>query len=269
MNTRITMGAALAAGLLAFAGCKQNQGGSQADASRQPQDRTAATTPGPDSGMARQGEPKSAASSELERAEQASRQAADDQKKAADRQGEVADAQKEMREAEEKRADAQQKAQQGQTESQQAQQQAQQSSQEAQQATASAQQTAEQQRQQAGSAQATAQRTAIGELVRADASEIVLRQQSGEPDLRLRVDPGTPVMVNGEQRSASDLQEGMQVRASYEDHQGQPKAVRIEAQPSSGAATRSESSSSSSTSPPPQGGSQEGSYSTGSSSSGR
>ena len=91
-----------------------------------------------------------------------------------------------------------------------------------------------QQEQQAAST-GQAQRTATGELVRADASEIVLRQEGGQPDLRLKVDAGTPVMVGGEQRSTSDLQEGMQVRASYEDQQGEPRALRIEAQESSGA----------------------------------
>jgi hypothetical protein len=95
----------------------------------------------------------------------------------------------------------------------------------------SAQQSRQSAQQQASSqGSSTAQRTVQGRLVRASQDEIVLRQGSGEPDLRLKVDPDTKVTVGGgQQGSITALQEGTQVRASYDESSGAPKAIKIEA----------------------------------------
>ncbi len=82
----------------------------------------------------------------------------------------------------------------------------------------------------AAGAEQTAQRTVTGRVVRAGQEEIVVRQGTGdEPDLRLKVGPQTKVTVDGRQRSVGDLQEGTQVRASYDESGGAPEATRIEA----------------------------------------
>jgi hypothetical protein len=57
----------------------------------------------------------------------------------------------------------------------------------------------------------------------------VRRQEGGLPDLRLKVDASTPVMLDGKQASVAELREGTQVRASYDEVNGERRAMRIEA----------------------------------------
>jgi colicin import membrane protein len=224
------------------------------------------------SGTAQQGtgstaeERSSQSSSAQQQAESANEQAADAQEKAAEEQGQVADAQKDVREAQQDLREAQGKAQEELNESQQAQQQARSSSQQAesenmtaqQQATAEAQRQAQETQQQAQNrvqdAQAAtekelsqrhettasaAQQTVNGQVVRASQDELVLRQQgTDQPDLRLKVDGQTPVMIDGQQKTITELQSGMEVRASYDASGAEPKAIRIEAQQGSGSAAQ-------------------------------
>lgn len=175
-------------------------------------------------------------------AEQASDRAAKAEKKAADERGDVAGAQKDVAEKQQELAKAQQKENKEMGEARGAEQQATQASRDAQQQSATAQQTtAEQGRQQAeaqkqqaaGSAAAAAQpdteKIASGQVVSAKQDELVLRQGSGAPDLKLKVSPSTTVMMGGREASVSELTEGTQVRASYHQAGGDQQAIRIEA----------------------------------------
>jgi hypothetical protein len=64
-------------------------------------------------------------------------------------------------------------------------------------------------------------------VVRASDDELVLRQEGQDEEIKIEIDDDTAVMMNGRQVSASALQEGAHVRASFDDSQ---KATRIEAQ---------------------------------------
>ncbi|WP_242345618.1 hypothetical protein [Anaeromyxobacter terrae] len=79
-------------------------------------------------------------------------------------------------------------------------------------------------------AAAGAQRTASGTVVSASAQEVVVRQGGAEPNIKLRVGADTPVLIDGQQRTVSDLKEGTQVRAAFTEKDGAPQAIRIEVQ---------------------------------------
>jgi hypothetical protein len=81
----------------------------------------------------------------------------------------------------------------------------------------------------ASAQQEAGQRSVNGSIVRASSDELVLRQEGGLPDLRLKVDGSTPVMLDGKQASVAELREGTQVRASYDEVNGEQRATRIEA----------------------------------------
>lgn len=70
---------------------------------------------------------------------------------------------------------------------------------------------------------------ASGQVVSAKQDELVLRQGSGAPDLKLKVSPSTTVTMGGRQASISELKEGTQVRAAYQQQGGDQQAIRIEA----------------------------------------
>jgi hypothetical protein len=197
-------------------------------------------------------------SASMQRAEQQSEKAAEAHERAADEQKALADAQKEAREAQEEARKARQEVQEKSASAQQATDAARQQTTEATTERAQAQQEAEQQRQklaqqeqqQTDQQQAQAQapspaqqpvaegeRTVNGSVVRATPDELVLRQEGGLPDLRLKVDGGTPVMLDGRQASVADLREGTQVRASFDEANGEPRATRIEAHGGAGGGT--------------------------------
>lgn len=91
-------------------------------------------------------------------------------------------------------------------------------------------QQAESQRQQAtAAAPSGAEQVASGQVVSAKRDEVVLRQGSGAPDLKLKVSPSTTVTMGGRQASVSELKEGTQVRAAYQQQGGDQQAIRIEA----------------------------------------
>ncbi len=71
--------------------------------------------------------------------------------------------------------------------------------------------------------------TAKGLLLSVKPGEIVL-QRSTEPDLRLTLDEATNVAMDGRSASSSDLREGDQVRAAYQETDGVARAIRIDGQ---------------------------------------
>ncbi|AFE03682.1 putative lipoprotein [Corallococcus coralloides DSM 2259] len=96
---------------------------------------------------------------------------------------------------------------------------------------AATQQAATAQNSQAPTAQAPRQEQQIsGDVLSASAQEVLVSQR-GEPQLRLKVGPSTQVQVDGRAASASDIQEGAQVRASYrtDESSGEQQALRIDA----------------------------------------
>ncbi len=156
-------------------------------------------------------------------AEEARERAADAQDKAAEERGDVARAQKDVAEEQEELAKARGEAGKEAGEAQAADQRASQASKDAQQESAAA--TGQEP---SGSAPTAGQRLATGQVVSASKDELVLRQGGGQPDLRLKVADDTAVMMDGKQASISELKEGAQVRASYQEQGGAQQAIRIE-----------------------------------------
>lgn len=74
--------------------------------------------------------------------------------------------------------------------------------------------------------------TATGELVRAKYDEVVLKQQGKGEELKLKVDPSTQVYMDGRIVMIERLEEGMQVRASFDESK---HATRIETSTKGGA----------------------------------
>jgi hypothetical protein len=81
------------------------------------------------------------------------------------------------------------------------------------------------------------QRTAVGLVASIDNGRIALRR-GAEPDLRLTVDGGTHVAVDGRTASLAELRSGQEVRASYQEANGVAKATQIEARSAQGAPVR-------------------------------
>ncbi|WP_225408668.1 hypothetical protein [Stigmatella hybrida] len=170
-----------------------------------------------------------------ERTEKAFGQAEDAQKEANQQQDQATRAQASVEDAREELADAQNRAQQEIREAQQAQQQAQQ----AEQTVAAAQSSAlEAQRQQQTELSQQAQQPVApaatqgaqfidGEVLTVNAQEVLVSVR-GEPQVRLQLAPTTQVLVDGRQARATDIEEGSQIRASYQDVGGEPRAVRVE-----------------------------------------
>jgi hypothetical protein len=73
------------------------------------------------------------------------------------------------------------------------------------------------------------EQSARGPVASVDGAAIVLHR-TAEPDLHLVVEPGTRVAMNGRSASVSDLQEGEEVRASYQESNGVATATRIDAE---------------------------------------
>jgi hypothetical protein len=115
---------------------------------------------------------------------------------------------------------AQQQAQQSQQQAQQAQQQAQQSQQQAQ-ATPPVDPTA------APTTQAQGEQLIVGQVLTASDRELLVSNR-GEPQVRLQVQPGTVITVDGRMARAAEIREGSQVRASYNTQAGEPTATRID-----------------------------------------
>lgn len=207
---------ALGAGALLLGPACQDKGGSGSADTQRSQSSSSQTT----------------TSQAQDQAKQQSEQAADAQKKAADSQKEVASTQQDVGDAEKKLQEARQKEQQKLGEAQQSQQQARQSQARSQQAISGAQQATAQQSQQElqKSQQQSSQKTVTGQVVRANREEVVLRQAGGEPDLRLKVNADTPVTIGGQRGEITDLKEGTQVRAAYNESGGEPTAVKLDGQ---------------------------------------
>jgi colicin import membrane protein len=204
--------------LLAPVACEQRKGDQQ-QARRGGEQAPGGMGTGSSAAPAQEGAARSS-----EQAGKAQEQAADAQKKAADEQKQVAGAQKEVREEQKDVGEARQKEQKERSEAQQAQQQAQASSQQA-------QSSSQQAQPQAGStSSAQASKTATGKVVSASAQELVLKPAGGQAELRLKVSSDTPVMIGGQKASITDLKEGTQVSAAYDEAGGQPTATKIEAQ---------------------------------------
>lgn len=199
-----------------------------------------------------------------EQSEQAFDQAKDAQEKATDEQRDAARAQRDLQEAQKDLTEAQARVQKEAQEAQQAQQQAQQETQQAEQTAAQAQQNAleaqrqqqaelaQQSQQQAQQAQQQAQQTQqqaqasaasgqaastpaqgrseqviVGQVLTVNDREVLVSSR-GEPQLRLQVQPGTVITVDGRTARATDIEEGSQVRASYNTQTGEPTATRID-----------------------------------------
>jgi colicin import membrane protein len=226
-------------------------------------------------GRLQQGDEQASAAQQVERAQEQSQQAFDQARKAqeeASKQQQEAtrsqqDVQETRRELEEAQARARTESQQAQQFQQQAQQQtqqaqqtaaeaqtealeaqrqqqaemAQQAQEQAQQSQQQAQQTQQQAQQPvaqapASPAQGQGEQLIIGEVLTANDREVLVSSR-GEPRLRLQVEPGTMVIVDGRPARPVDIREGSQVRASYRDTGGEPTAVRIEVMTSQQPAT--------------------------------
>jgi len=248
---RWTTWAAVAAATLALAGCSDRKSGDGAQTSATQTQQSSQGQAASQQGQ--QGD----ASASLDRAQQQTEAAAEAHERAADEQKALADAQADVKDAQQELQDKKQEAREKSAAAQEATQAARQETSQATTERAQAQQRMEQQREQQSSqekqrldeqqAQAASPRTGgetgtsgersvSGSVVRASASELVLRQEGGLPDLRLEVNESTPVMLDGRQASISQLREGTQVRASYEEANGEPRATRIEAQGGEGSA---------------------------------
>ncbi|KFE71227.1 hypothetical protein [Hyalangium minutum] len=208
----------------------------------------------------KQGEQVSAAQAveqAQKQSEQAFNQAKDAQRKASEEQRDTAQAQRNLQEAQKDLTKAQAQVQKEGKEAQQAQQQAQQQTEQAEQTAAHAQQNAleaqrqqqaelarqaqqqaqqqteqAQQQAQASSApspatQAQGEQLIVGEVLTVNDREVLVSSR-GEPQIRLQVQPGTVITVDGRTARAADIEEGSQVRASYNTQAGEPTATRIE-----------------------------------------
>lgn len=166
---------------------------------------------------------------------EAARAQEDLQRKQQELQEAQARAQKEAQEAQASQQQAQARTQQAQAVAQQAQASALAAQRQAQQGFATQQQASNEsaaasQQQAANANTATQEQQISGDVLSASAQEVLVSQR-GEPQLRLKVGPGTQVQVDGRAASASDIQEGAQVRASYrtDARTGEPQALRIDA----------------------------------------
>jgi len=186
----------------------------------------------------------------LEQAREAQERAAGEQKQVADARQDVekarqelqeaeAKAQKELQEAQTTQQQASNQAQQAQAEVQQSQQQALEAQRQQQEQMAQAQQQAAQQQEQVARTQQQTvqqqgtqqpQQLVTGRVVSASPDELLLSSAgtAGQPQLRLQLNDQTQVMVDGRQGSVADIQEGSQVRASYQDLGGEPTALRVD-----------------------------------------
>jgi len=81
------------------------------------------------------------------------------------------------------------------------------------------------------------QRTAFGLVASVDNGRIALHR-GAEPGLRLTVDGGTHVTLDGRTASLSKLHGGQEVRASYQETNGVAKATQIEAHSAQGQPVR-------------------------------
>ncbi len=70
-----------------------------------------------------------------------------------------------------------------------------------------------------------------GRVVRKSSNQLVLKEPIKGNNIILQVDPKTPVVIGGLQKSIKDLEPGMDVHAAYDVVNGQPRAVEIQMQP--------------------------------------
>ena len=181
---------------------------------------------------------KSQAAQAQDQAHQSLQAAADAQKKAANEQAKAEQLQQEVTQKQKELADAQARLRAQRVKAQQAQQ-------DAQQLTRTAQQEAQQQQKQASQLQQsqskemqqtnqermqnwTQEQNARGTLVSASGDQVQIRTQDQDL-LKLHVTDSTAVTLNGQTAQISQLQPGADVRASYQEVDGQAKALTIQA----------------------------------------
>jgi hypothetical protein len=85
-----------------------------------------------------------------------------------------------------------------------------------------------------GASAASRVRRVEGKLERATSERVVIRP-AGEDPVTLRVGPGTSVTLDGRATPAESLEQGSDVRASYQNGDGRPRALSIEARSADGA----------------------------------
>lgn len=89
----------------------------------------------------------------------------------------------------------------------------------------------------AGSALPQSAQIISGHVLQARPNQLVLQARNGQT-LTLDVNDQTRVVIGGEQRSASELQQGADARVSYENTTGRPTAVMVEVPRAAGAPAR-------------------------------
>jgi hypothetical protein len=181
---------------------------------------------------------KSEAAQAQDQAHQSLQAAADAQKKAADEQAKAEQMQQDVTQKQKELADAQAKLRAQRVKAQQAQR-------DAQQATRTAQQEAQQQQQEASQLQKSQaqemqqtnqqrmqnwsqQQTARGTVVSAGSDQLQIRTRD-QGLLKLQITDSTAVTLNGQTSSVTQLQPGTDVRASFQEVDGQAKALTIDA----------------------------------------
>jgi hypothetical protein len=180
---------------------------------------------------------KSEAMTAQEQAQQSLQQAADAQKKAADEQAKAEQDQQDVVQAQKALADAQAKlrgqrvkAQQAQADANRLSRQASQEAQTQQQQAAQLQQQQEEKNTQLNQSRAqewTAQQDVSGRVVQASGDELQLRTDD-QKLMKLDVTDATAVNLDGRSGTASQIQPGADVRASYQVIDGKAKALKID-----------------------------------------
>jgi hypothetical protein len=92
-----------------------------------------------------------------------------------------------------------------------------------------------------GASAASRVRRVEGKLERATSERVVIRP-AGEDPVTLRVGPGTSVTLDGRATPPESLEQGSDVRASYQNGAGRPRALSIEARSGDGARPRGDAS---------------------------
>ena len=77
-----------------------------------------------------------------------------------------------------------------------------------------------------------------GKLTKVSKDELTLETSGGQSE-KLKVNDSTKVTVDGQQKSIGELQQGAQVRAAYDERDGDKTATKIEAKDAKGGSTGS------------------------------
>ncbi|HMA18511.1 MAG TPA: hypothetical protein VKS03_08740 [Thermoanaerobaculia bacterium] len=188
--------------------------------------------------------------SQQQQSEQALKQASEAQKRASDQERRAAQAQDDVRKAQQALIQAQQKARQEQARAEQMQQEANRLTQQAAQQASQSQQQATRSLSQQGREVRRGRLTASGEVIAVSGTQLVLQPQASDKPMTFQVTGQTAVRIDGKQASATDIQQGEDVRVSYEaTGSTQPEALSIDV--SKGGAGRPQRSESDGSPPAP------------------